>query len=97
MKNKKGAITQSSMKGLIVGVVLVVVFFGIAVAVLPTGMGSIQELLGHIEGNTTLYGTGPSEIAGVVSDNFGYFVVLGLFGLILAVIGGMFALKKYRR
>lgn len=68
---------------IIYGVIGVVLLFSMLVALLPTFGQSTNDLVGHIEGNTTTYGTGPSQVAGVVGDNWGYFVVAGILGLII--------------
>lgn len=76
--NKKGRYAR-----IIYGVIGVVMLFSMLVALLPTGADSINKITGHVEGNTTTYGSGPSTVAGVIGDNWGYFVVAGLLGLVI--------------
>ncbi len=85
MKKNKKAI-GFNMQTIILSVVGAVLLFSMMVALLPTFSSSISDLLGHVEGNTTTYGTGPSTVAGVIGDNWGYFLVAGLLGVVILAI-----------
>ncbi len=85
MKSNKKAISFN-MQGVILSVVGAVLLFSMMTALLPTFSTSIANLLGHVEGNTTTYGTGPSTVAGVIGDNWGYFLVAGLLGVVILAI-----------
>lgn len=87
-------VTAGKITGLVVALVMVAIFFSMATDLTYTMSGDVNEFLGHIEGNTTLYGTGPAAIAGTVGDNWGYFLVVGVLTTIIAVIGGVFYLRR---
>lgn len=81
MDNKGRAGLGNPMR-IVYAVIGIVVLFSVMVSLIPTGADSINELLGSVEGNTTVYGTGPSALAGVFADIWGYVLVAGLIGLI---------------
>lgn len=83
-------ITAGSLKGLIVVVVLGTLFFSMAPTLVYTLSNGVSQFLTMISGNTTLYGTGPASIAGIVEDNWGYFLVVGALLLVIGVTSSLF-------
>lgn len=87
-------ISAGAIKGLLIVVVMGSMFFAMAPSLIYTLSTGIASLLGAVEGNSTLYGSGPSAIAGILADNWGYFLVVGILTLVIGVSSGIFNGKK---
>lgn len=86
-------INASSIKMLLIVVVMGTLFFSMAPSLVHTFSVGVDTFLDEL-GNTTLYGSGPAAIAGVIQDNWGYFLAVGALTLILTLVGGIFVMKK---
>lgn len=89
-------ISGKSINKLVITVIMAVLFFSMAPSLVYTLGTKVVEFLTMISGNTTTFGAGPSAIATVVANNWGYFLVAGLVMLIITVIGGLFYVKRRR-
>lgn len=87
-------INKNSMQKLIIVVVMATLFFSMAPSLVHTMSTGVSDFLGSISGNTTLYGSGPSSIATVVNNNWGYFLVIGVLTLVIGIASSLFYLKR---
>lgn len=87
-------ITAGKITGLVVALVMVAIFFSMATDLTYNMSSDVDTFLTMIEGNTTLYGSGPSSIAGTVGDNWGYFLVVGVLTTVIAIVGGIFYFRR---
>lgn len=82
-------VSQGNIYSLIMTIIMMVILFSVAVDLVPTGAQSVDDLLGHFNTNTTLYGTGPSSLAGTLKSNIGFFWVAGFFLVIVGLINSV--------
>lgn len=92
--DKKAKVGSGSIKNLLVVVVMATLFFAMAPSLVYTMSTGVADFLGSISGNSTLYGSAPSSIATILANNWGMFLIVGVLGLIISVVGGLFYLRR---
>lgn len=94
---KKGFINSGKIKGLIVGIVMLVVLISVAETMVPTGAEAFHNLTDTLGDETDTLGTDAAAFADDMDDYVGWFWALGPFILVISVVLAAFTLGGGRR
>ena|SRR3990167_3861422 len=89
-------INEETLKAFIVIMIFALVLFSLAASVLPTTIKSAHNLTESLENGADYLGTAPAALAGTVDDNMGYFWIIGVVLVIIAVAMGWYTVNKKR-
>jgi hypothetical protein len=88
--DKKARIGVGTIKGAIIGLIFLTVLVSILPDLILDSGEAVNDLSGMYAGNSTVFGSGASDLGGSIDEYAGWFFVLGPFILIITVVLGVF-------
>lgn len=93
-EQKKARVGVGTIKAAIIGLIFLTVLVSILPDLILDSGEAVNDLSGMYEGNSTVFGTGPSELGGNIDEYAGWFFVIGPFILIITVVLGIFMSRR---